>query len=191
MNCRRPATVPDAVIVLGAKLIVPGTPTATLRRRVRHGVRVVEATGARHLLVSGGMVGPPPPEAHVMRDLAVAEGLPADRILIEDAARNTFENAVYTGLMIRERRWQRVIIVTDSFHLPRALYVFRRIGLRVEGAAVRRPPDYPLRAWMRLWLRDIGAFVQSAWLFHKGVHKPVIARVWHRGEEAQEWAEGT
>ena len=113
-----------------------------------------------------------------MRDLALARGVAADRIIVEDMARNTFENAVYAGRIIRERGWGRVIIVTDSHHLPRALYVFCRLGLSVTGEGVPRPPGMSPLSWTRAHLAERIRLVRSAGLFAIGAHKPLLAKVW-------------
>ena len=113
-----------------------------------------------------------------MRGLAVARGVPEDRIVVEVQAKNTFENALYTGLIMRERRWRRVVIVTDRFHMPRALYVYRRLGLRVSGDPVRICQPGSLLTRLRLYAREALAFVRCAWLFRIGRHKPFVAAVW-------------
>ena len=168
----------DAVVVLGAAMMSPGLPGPALRRRLEHGVAVFFARNAGHLLVSGGLVGPPPAEARMMRDLAIARGVPDSRIIVEDMARNTFENAVYAGRIIRERGWLRVVVVTDAFHLPRALYVFRRIGLQVMGDGVPRPPQATRLSWARAHIEERLRTLRSAWLFAIGAHKPVLEKVW-------------
>jgi uncharacterized SAM-binding protein YcdF (DUF218 family) len=170
--------VTDAVLVLGAAMAAPGVPGQALVRRLEHGVAVFFAQNAQHLLVSGGVVGPPPAEAHAMRDLARARGVPAERIVVEDAARNTFENAIYAGRIIRDRGWARVILVTDAFHLRRALYVFRRLGLEVAGEGVPRRPGTSQLLWARAHVDERLRLVRSALLFRVGAHKPLLARVW-------------
>jgi uncharacterized SAM-binding protein YcdF (DUF218 family) len=168
----------DAVVVLGAAMAAPGVPGAALRRRLEHGVAVFFARNAGHLLVSGGIVGPPPAEAEMMRDLAVQCGVAKERIVVEDSARNTFENAVYTGRIIRDRQWRRVVVVTDGFHLPRALYVFRRLGLEVAGDGVPRPPQVTRLYWARVHLEERVRTIRSAGLFAIGAHKPLLAKIW-------------
>lgn len=170
----------DAVVVLGAALIEPGVAGPALRRRLEHGVTVWRQSDAACLLVSGGVVGPPPAEAEVMRALAIDLGVPSERIVVEDRARNTFENALYCGRILRDRGWHRVVVVTDAFHMPRALFVFRRLGLPVVGCRV--PGRYGLSrlAWYREHLREWLSLVESGYLFLIGRHKPIVDAVWHR-----------
>jgi len=168
----------DAVVVLGAALVAPGVPGPALRRRVLYGVEVLNGSGAPFLVVSGGLVNLPPAEAQVMRDLAVEAGVEAGRIVVEDQARNTFENAVYTGRIMRDRGWGRVVVVTDAFHMRRALYVFRTLGLDAGAAPVQRGADDPAWAWYGGYAREALALAKSWYLFRIGAHKPVVEAVW-------------
>jgi uncharacterized SAM-binding protein YcdF (DUF218 family) len=170
----------DAVVVLGAAVVAPGTPGEALRRRLAHGVRVLNDRGTAFLLLSGGHVGAPPAEAELMRLLALQQGVAEDRIVIEDRARNTFENALYTGRIMRERGWRRVVVVTDAFHLPRALYVFRRLGLEAIGAAVPRTSGSSRWRWYGAYIGELLRWAQSAYLFAIGRHKPIVDAVWQR-----------
>lgn len=159
-------------------MAAPGVPGPALLRRIEFGVSVYFAREAGHLLVSGGVVGPPPAEGIMMRDLAMARGVAEDRIIVEDRARNTFENALYSGRVIRELGWRDVVIVTDAWHMPRSLYVFRRLGLPVSGARVPRPARVSHRAWMRQYAEDGVRLFRSAILFRMRTHEPLVARVW-------------
>jgi uncharacterized SAM-binding protein YcdF (DUF218 family) len=172
----------DAVIVLGAAVVAPGVPGPALRRRVDHAVRVFLERKAAHLVVSGGIVTCPPAEALMMREIAVSKGVPEERVIVEDRSRNTFENAVYTGRIIRDQGWRDIVLVTDAFHIQRALYVFHRLGLPAVGAKVPRQPETPRWEWYRSLAEEQIRLVHSAALFLVGRHKPVTARVWGLGE---------
>lgn len=153
----RPVECFDAAIVLGARVRPDGSPSPALLRRVRHGVKLLRAGRAAHLLMTGGPVGHAVPEAVVMRDLALAEGVPAERLHLEDQSRNTIENARLSAPLIARAGWSRLAVVTDPHHLPRALYVFRRLGLRVAGAAAP-PPVRRGKEWWLSYLREASAF---------------------------------
>lgn len=170
----------DAIVVLGAAVLRPGVPGPAMARRVAHAVRVMKCRQIDYLVVSGGIVGPPPAEAEVMRRLAVVEGVDPARIVVEDRARNTFENAVYTGRIMRDRGWRRVVVVTDAFHMRRALYAFRRIGLVADGEAVTGLGGMSRWTWCAAHARELRALAYSAWLFALGRHKAIVARVWEQ-----------
>ena len=175
----RPTRSPeaDAVVVLGAKVVAPGVAGAAIRRRVAHAVRVAEERRIDVLLLSGGKGGPGPSEAAVMRQLVLDFGIADERIVTEERSRNTFENGVYTGRIVRDRGWRRLTIVTDAWHMRRALYVFRRLGMDAGGDPVRRPPDVSRLAWARAYADDRAALVRSAWLFWIGRDKEIVESI--------------
>jgi uncharacterized SAM-binding protein YcdF (DUF218 family) len=75
-------------------------------------------------------------EAGALAEQLVAWGIDRDRVVIEDRARNTYENAVDSSAIVRERGWKNVLIVTSAFHMPRAYGCFRAVGLYVDTLPV-------------------------------------------------------
>lgn len=167
----------DAVVVLGAKVAASGVAGAAIRRRVAHGVRIVTERRIEMLLVSGGNAGPGPSEAAVMRRLALDHGIADERIVTEERSRNTFENGVYTGRIIRDRGWRRIVLITDAWHMRRALYVFHRLGLDAGGDPVPRPADVSRLVWARAHFDDSLALVRSACLFWIGRDRGLVEQV--------------
>jgi len=84
--------------------------------------RIVYTSGTN--LVLGGSSS----EAARARDLMAQMGVAPDRVTIEDKARNTEENALFTAAIVRPEPWQRWVIVTSAFHMPRAMGVFEKAG---------------------------------------------------------------
>ncbi len=125
----------DVIVVLGAALTEAGDATPTIRRRVAHGVALWNEGIAPRLLMAGGPTRHTTPESHVMRDLAVAAGVAADAVHVEDRSTRTLENAANTRDIMAERGWRHAVVVTDPTHLPRALNTFGRLGMAAEGAA--------------------------------------------------------
>ena len=146
----------DVAIVLGATLLPDGRPSPALERRVLHAVGLAQAGRVGHLLMTGGPVRHPRPEALAMRDLALAAGLDGGRLAVEVEARNTIDNARLSRPIVAARGWRRLAVVTDAYHLPRALYVFRRSGLAVAGLPAF-PHGFPGRDWWLACLREAGA----------------------------------
>ncbi len=130
---------------------------------------------APHMIVSGGAVGHPTPEAEIMHAVALEAGVPTERIVIELEARNTFENAVFSHCIMEQRGWARAGVVTDAYHLPRALYIFRTLGIAAEGSANRDPGTLARWKWYGAYLREAAATAKSACLFAAGRHKPAVA----------------
>ena len=120
--------------MLGCRLAAEGRASERLRRRVALAVELYRAGAASAMVVSGGGAGPVA-EAEIMRDMALAAGVPETALLCEAGSRNTVENALNTARLLRERGMGRVILVSDRTHLPRAGLVFRLAGLDVIGRA--------------------------------------------------------
>jgi uncharacterized SAM-binding protein YcdF (DUF218 family) len=81
------------------------------------------------------------PEAEIMRQQALARGVPDVALLVEPRSRNTVENERETARLLRPRNGRRVLLVSDRAHLPRAALLFRLAGLRVIGCAGVRAPS--------------------------------------------------
>jgi len=139
----------DAVVVLGCRVLPGGRPSPALRARTEHGVRVWRATGARFLVLTGGPVMDPVPEAVVMARIAAAADVPGSAVLLDPDARSTAGNAAGVARIARERGWRRVTLVSDPWHLPRARALFRRAGV----PDVRQSPATASPNWTEPWAR--------------------------------------
>jgi uncharacterized SAM-binding protein YcdF (DUF218 family) len=130
-------------------------PSASLARRVHHAARLVRDGVVAHLLLTGGIGKHPPSEAELMRRLAERDGVPPSCIVLEDRATTTLESAAYCAPIIAARGWHRVLLVTDRYHLPRALIAFRSYGVHARGSV---PPDSgagtPRWRWALMQLRE-------------------------------------
>lgn len=157
----------DVAVVLGAPGEPDGRISPVLSRRVGHAVALYRAGVVGHLLLSGGAVRHAPAEAVLMREAAFAAGVPRAAVLTEERSRNTLENAGFCREIIVKRGWRRILIVTDGYHLPRALYTFRRLGMAASGAAAPLPPvDAGLLA---AHAREVAAFLCYLWRVERQV----------------------
>lgn len=125
----------DYCIILGAQWKASG-PSAVLRRRLDRAVEYLKANPATKVIVSGGQGGNEPvAEAQGMCEYLVQAGIERDRILVEDQSRNTYENLVFSGRLL-DKENDRVVIVTNNFHVFRALGIAKKQGYgRAEGLA--------------------------------------------------------
>ena len=73
-----------------------------------------------------------------MRALAIDQGVPADRIAIEERATNTFENVRFTDAILKQRRWRSILLVSSPYHMRRASLVWRKVAPDVT--VVPTPP---------------------------------------------------
>jgi uncharacterized SAM-binding protein YcdF (DUF218 family) len=131
--------MPEVVVVPGTSVQEDGSPGYRLDRRMERAVGyLLEHPGAL-LLVSGRSIGGRAPEALVMRNAALAAGIAEARILVEQQAGSTWENAAYSAALLRPLAPSRIILVTDRIHMPRARLAFRAQGLAVSPVAADWP----------------------------------------------------
>jgi uncharacterized SAM-binding protein YcdF (DUF218 family) len=133
---------PAAIVVLGARVLADGRPSAALLRRMQVAVSLYQAGVAPLLVLSGGGRHAMP-EAAVMRELALAGGVPAAALMIEPRSRTTLENATETAKLMASRGPVAVVLVTDSYHALRARLLFRMAGLTVVAVHTARVPMRP------------------------------------------------
>src|ERR1051326_2937188 len=141
----------DAIVVLGSRVYPDGQPGPALTRRTEHAVALFQHGLAPHITCSGGLGEYPPTEAEAACGLAEKLNVPLAAILIEDQARSTEENALYTASLMRAHGWQTAILVSDSYHLYRAALLFRRAGVVVypSPAQTTAGPMNPIERYVR------------------------------------------
>lgn len=150
-----PANAPSqpVAIVFGAGLRRDGTPTTVLADRVAAAAQLFHARKVDRLLMSGASASSRRDEPLAMRNLAIQLGVPADAILVDAAGRRTLD----TCLRARHRfAISDAILVTQRFHLPRAIATCAALGVNAIGVqADMHPYDARSRA---LWqLRELPA----------------------------------
>jgi uncharacterized SAM-binding protein YcdF (DUF218 family) len=141
----RPDVVYDAVVLLGGvgdERVALETGQPAYNDNVERLIathRLLADGNARVAIVSGAPENPDLAEHSEARVLArqIAQwGVDPSRVIIEDKARNTHENAVYSQRVARERGFERVLIVTSAFHMRRAEECFAAVGMKVDTLIV-------------------------------------------------------
>jgi len=124
----------DVIIILGAGVWETG-PSPALRGRVKKAFEVYEEGYAPYFIVSGGLGNFPPTEAEAMRELLLEMGVEESVIFLEDQARNTFENLMFSKEIMNQQGWKSAVIVTDVFHAKRALLLAKDLDIPASGAS--------------------------------------------------------
>ena len=122
----------DCVLVLGCGVRTDGKPTDMLADRIKVGIRVYESGVSDRLLMSGDHSRTNYDEVNTMKSIAVESGIPADNVFCDHAGFSTYES-MYRALDIFGA--DKIIIVTQSYHLPRAIYNARRLGIEAYGVS--------------------------------------------------------
>ena len=103
--------------------------------------RIVYSGGDASLLANEGR------EASFLSPLLESFGIPRGRVVIEERARNTYENAVFTKQMMQPKPGELWLLVTSAAHMPRAIGCFRRAGFPVEAYPVDWSMAPPAPVW--------------------------------------------
>jgi uncharacterized SAM-binding protein YcdF (DUF218 family) len=127
----------DAIVVLGG-ILGPSTPEGGIPNwsdaveRFEAGVALIQAERAPRLVFTGARRewnGRPTTEGEELRRLAIARGVAPEKILVTRFVDNTATEAAAVAELRKADGWRRVILVTSSWHMPRAAYQFRRAGV--------------------------------------------------------------
>ena len=124
----------DCVLVLGCGLEADGSPSPMLHDRLQQGVALYQKEAAPKLLVSGDHGREEYDEVNAMKRFAEEQGVPSEDVFMDHAGFSTYES-VYRARDIFQVR--RMVIVTQEYHLSRALYIAKRLGIEAWGV----PPD--------------------------------------------------
>lgn len=125
----------DAIIVLGASVYPDGTPSGILQDRLDDGIALYFAGAAPKIIMSGDNGTESYNECWAMKRYAVSQGVPSEDVFCDHAGFSTYET------MYRARHVfgaERIVVATQTYHLYRALYDARGVGMEAIGV----PSDY-------------------------------------------------
>lgn len=120
----------DCILVLGAGVRPGGIPSDMLRDRLDTGVALYEAGASDRLLMSGDHGQADYDEVNVMKDYAKEAGVASEVIFMDHAGFSTYES-MYRAKEIFGAK--KVVIVTQEYHLPRAIYDAKAFGMDAYG----------------------------------------------------------
>lgn len=127
-------------------------------QRLRYGAYLQEQTG-KPILVTGGAPYGGRPEADAMAE-TLERNFHANDVWIEGQSKDTAANATYSATILKERGIQRVAIVSQAWHLPRAIKLFEQQGLTAYPAPTGYTTNEQLS--IALWLPDASALSKSS-----------------------------
>jgi vancomycin permeability regulator SanA len=133
-------------LVLGAQVDPDGTPSPFLLGRLELARRLYLAGKVKVLLVSGDHMNWDYDEPEAMRGWLIDHGVPGRRIVRDYAGFDTYDSCARA---VRVFGVRRAIVVTQAYHLPRAVTVCRRLGLDADGVG-----DESVRQFRGPWLEN-------------------------------------
>ncbi|WP_435827438.1 SanA/YdcF family protein [Actinoplanes philippinensis] len=154
------SSVPDApvALVLGAQVGDDGQPSAFLAARLEIARQLLADGKVKAILVSGDHGQWTYDEPGAMQSWLVDHGVPADRVVLDHAGFDTYDSCVRANKIFGVNK---AIVVTQAFHLPRAVTLCREQGIEATGVG-----DDSVRVFEAMWLRgevrEYGAAVKAA-----------------------------
>ena len=133
----------DCILVLGAGVWEGDRPSAMLQDRLLRGVELYELGVSDRLLMSGDHGRTDYDEVNVMKAFVMERGVPSESVFMDHAGFSTYES-MYRARDIFQA--QQIVIVTQEYHLYRALYIARSMGLDAYGVSVA-PRDYAVQTY--------------------------------------------
>lgn len=160
-------------IIFGAGLNPDGTPREMLEARVKKGIELLQSGQVGRLLFTGAKdFGHNEPDA--MRDYALARGIKPEQILMDYNGDTTFDSCYNAAVLVRRNPRLNghggqvtpnndisAVLVTQKFHLPRALYLCNNLGVKSIGVAASSTDTMAESAYAkREYLASIKAWLQ-------------------------------
>lgn len=139
----------DYVLVLGCGVREDGTPSRMLYERLKTGAQVLERQSGASLLLTGDNSGESYNELAVMKKVSIENGVEESQMSIDDYGFSTYESLKNAKEKFGAKK---IIIITQPYHMYRALYIANKLGIEAYGVTAYLP-FYPRQI---LWsLREV------------------------------------
>ena len=159
---KKPANRVDYVFVLGARLY-GSVPSPALRERLDAVSDYLTENEDVKVVVSGGQGEDEDiPEAEAMAKYLVNNGIKENRIILENQSTSTFENLQFSLDTIREfddKEDLDVLIVTNKYHIFRAKFLAKRLGMNPYGLPAKIPPTIVIQSYIREYFAVVKSFI--------------------------------
>ncbi len=134
------AVTADAIVVLGAKVNPDGTLSHALEDRMATAIRLYGENPFRYLVLSGGVEASGLSEPQAMAIYAQREGVPRDRLILDEGGKDTLASARNCSAIARQRGFRKLLVVSTYFHNARTKMVFERSGIPCLTVPARYRP---------------------------------------------------
>ncbi len=153
----------DCIIILGCQVKDDGTPSHMLQDRLERGIALYKLGAAPKIIMSGDHGQDEYDEVNTMKQYAINAGVPSSDIFMDHAGFSTYETVVRAKQIFGA---ERIIIVTQEYHLYRALYIAKQFDLEAWGVGA----DY--RTYYGQTSRDIREILARCKDFATTILKP-------------------
>jgi SanA protein len=146
-----------AALILGAGVRSDGSPSSILKDRVQRGVELYKAGKVKKLIMSGDNRFVHYNEPDVMVKLALDLGVPQQDVFADYAGRRTYDSCWRAKHIFSQ---DRITIVSQSFHITRAMFVCEQLGIHTQAVKADISPYAP-RQWAWWTFRDMISLLKS------------------------------
>ncbi|MDO4380212.1 MAG: YdcF family protein [Clostridia bacterium] len=139
----------DYVLVLGCGVREDGEPSHMLYERLKRGAEVLEKVNGAKLLLTGDNSGESYNELAAMKRVSLENGVKEEKMVIDDFGFSTYESLYNAKNNFSAKK---IIIITQPYHMYRALYIANKLGIEAYGVTAYLP-FYPMQI---IWsLREV------------------------------------
>lgn len=158
------------VMVPGAGLLVDGTPSSPLRDRLDTAALLYWDGKVEKILLTGDNRFEYYNEPGAMHDYLIQKGIPEDALVLDYAGRRTYDSCYRAKEIFG---LDELIIVTQSYHLPRATFLCNQLGLKTQGLPVQQ--SHYIRQRFLFWnFREVFATLAAYWDIYLAKPVPVL-----------------
>lgn len=150
-------------IVFGAGVWDDGTPTPMLADRVEAAVKLYQIGKIQKILMTGDNSSQDYNEVKAMQRYAIEKGVPAADITLDYAGFSTYESC-YRAKAIFDLN--RAILITQRYHLPRAVYTCNHLGIESIGLGVADWGVYSNESMRYYTFREVFSTIKAVWEVH-------------------------
>lgn len=160
----------DAIVVFGGGVGESGRAGQGYEERVKYAVELYKQGYSRRIIFSSGY-SYIFKEPEVMKAVAISLGVPQEAIILEESAKNTYENIKFTDEILEKEKWKKIMLVSSPYHMLRSSLTFKKITK--ERKIIYTPVPESLfyahgkkdshgkRIWKRINIEQIRAIVHE------------------------------
>jgi vancomycin permeability regulator SanA len=144
-----------AIIVFGAAVLADGRASPSLRRRIGYGAKAAAAWPHAPVFCSGGVGRAGPSEASIIAQGLTAQGIAAERLVLDEASLDTLQSIVAAARFARAASVDGCVVCSDRYHLPRIRLLLAVLGIRTRAGPTASGLQGTRRYyWVKMHLRE-------------------------------------
>lgn len=129
----------DAILVLGCQVKEDGTLSLMLQDRIDKAIELYQVGASNKIIVSGDHGTKEYDEVNAMKNYLIEKGIPSENIFMDHAGFSTYESLYRAQYIFKA---EKVIVVTQEYHLYRAVYIGNKLGLETYGVPAEKKSYY-------------------------------------------------